>query len=279
MNYTLTQLKLAELYKIQLSSGTYLYYTRHNTDLTYQSNIYKALPIKRSSISYYSNLQIDKVDLNIGLVGVTVGAGSYTIPQVIERGWLRKAHIWVYLVDWSLLNSDTLIFEGFITGAISYNQGILSLEVNSILDKLNVQFPKKIYTELCSHSLYEIGIFTCNVAKATFKVTGSVTSSADKFTISSSTFNFSSHASGWWLGGKILLTSGSNNGVERSIIKHLDGSIGVITAFPDTIAASVTFDVYPGCNKTGVICESKFNNFSNFFGFELIPKPETLYGV
>lgn len=279
MDLTLSQLKLAELYKIQLSSGDYLYYTSHNTNLTYLGNNYIALPIKRAAINYYSNLQVDKVDINIGLVGVTVGVNNYTIPQIIDRGWLRKAYVWIYLVDWALLDSSNILFEGQITGSIGYDQGILTISVSGFLDNLNTLFPKILYTELCQHNLFSIGTFACNATKASFKVTGTVTSSTDKFTITASPFSFASFASGYWLDGEILLTSGSNIGISRSIKLHSDGYIGVRVAFPDTIVSGVTFDAYPGCDRKGVTCQTKFNNFINFFGFEYIPRPETLYGV
>ena len=280
MDFTGAQLKLAEIYKIQLTSGEYIYCTNHSTNLVYSGNTYLALPLTRSSIEYYSNLQVDKVDISVRLQGVIIGGVGYSVSQVVDRGWLHGAHIWIYLVDWSLLNESSLLFEGFATGKITYNSGTCTLDVTSTLDKLNDQFPKLIYSELCQHTLYKQGIFACNVTKASFKTAGTVVSSADKFTITSTSFDVSgSFPLGYWLDGTIIITSGDNNGVSRDIKLHISGTITTRISFPDIINAGTTFDVYPGCDRTSLICISKFNNMPNFFGFEYIPKPEILYGI
>ena len=81
-----TQLKLAEVYYITLVDGTVLTYTSHDAAITWGVDTYTPLPIKRTDIKYYSNLQVDSVTINVGLVGVTIGANNYTIPQIINRG-------------------------------------------------------------------------------------------------------------------------------------------------------------------------------------------------
>lgn len=276
IDFTATELYLAELYKILLDDGsTYLYYTSHDTNLVYQGNTYVAIPIKRSEINFNSNLQIDKVDIECGLVGVTVGAGDFTIPEVIERGWLERAHVWVYLVNYITLISHKLLFEGHVTGGIGYNQGTLHVECNSTLDKLASMFPKKIYSEDCQHALYDT---YCGLVKASYLESGTVASVTDRFRVHATIFQYSAHASGYWLGGEVKFTSGDNTNVRRSIKSHGDGYVDVRIAFPDTIVVGNTLQAYPGCDKKGETCEDKFDNYENFFGFEYIPKPEVLYG-
>ncbi|GAB63112.1 MAG: DUF2163 domain-containing protein [Candidatus Jettenia sp.] len=275
IDFTATELKLAELYKVLLDDGTYLYYTSHDANLIYEGNTYVAIPIKRSEINFNSNLQIDKVDIECGLVGITVGANAYTISQVIERGWLERAHVWIYLVDYTTLISHKLLFDGYTTGRIGYNQGTLQVECNSTLDKLNAMFPKKIYSEDCQHALYDT---YCGLNKADYVESGTIASVTDKFRVHAAIFQYSAHASGYWLGGEVKFTSGDNVNVRRSIKSHGDGYVDVRVAFPDTIVVGNTLQAYPGCDKKGETCEDKFDNYENFFGFEYIPKPEILYG-
>lgn len=276
-SFDLTQpmLHLAELYKILLDDGTYLYYTSHDKNLIYKGNEYVAIPIKRSEIQYNNNLSIDKVDIEAGIVGVTVGARDLTIPQVIDRCWLERAHVWIYLVDYIYLDEDKLLFEGYVTGGIGYDQGRLILECNSVLDKLNCMFPKKIYSEDCQHTLYDT---YCSLNKGDYDETGTISSVTDAFRVHSTIFLYSNHAAGYWLDGEVKFTSGDNTNVRRSIKSHGDGYVDVRVAFPDTIAVGNGITAYPGCDKKGETCEGKFDNYENFFGFEYIPKPEALYG-
>jgi hypothetical protein len=44
---------------------------------------------------------------------------------------------------------------------------------------------------------------------------------------------------------------------------------------PYAPAASDTFTVYPGCDKSQRTCQLKFNNIANFAGFPYVPAPET----
>lgn len=269
------QLNFTDLYKIQFGDGNIKYFTSHDKDITYQGTTYTAIPIKKSGVDSSSDLSVDKISISVGLVGITVGASQYTIPQVIDRGWLRNAHVWIYLVDWSSLLQHTVMFDGFVSGDISYDRGVLTFDCNSILDKLNEPFPKIIYTELCPHKLYDVN---CGVNKASYKVSGAVVSSANRYTITASMFNYSSYAQGYWLNGEIKITEGDNNGVTRTIKIHNDGFVVVRTPFPANILDNMDFDAYPGCDQSGATCQARFNNYNNFLGFEYIPRPETVFG-
>lgn len=276
-HFGVPQLKIAELYEIELSSEDVLRVTSHDVSLTYGGNSYTAIPITRTASEFHADLQVDKTTITFGLVGVTVGGLS--IPQIIDRGFLRKARISIYITKWPTPSSAYLLFSGFVTGVISYNQGVLTLECNSVMDKLHENFPKKVYSETCQHNLYGTGAFACGVNKATYEVLDSVTSSENNYTITAPPFLFSAYAENYWAGGILTFTSGLNNGVSRTIKIHTDGTLVVRLAYPETISAGDTFKVYPGCDKKGTTCETKFSNYVNFFGFEYVPSPETLYST
>ena len=106
------------------------------------------------------NLQVDKVTIDLGIIGITTtGDVSYTIPDVIRRGWLRTGNIKIYIANWEIKDEKRLIFDGFTTGELGWNQGVLSIECMSILDKMNNIFPNKIYSEFCQHKLYDAFCF------------------------------------------------------------------------------------------------------------------------
>jgi len=275
MDLTAAQLTFAELYKFATVDGSILRVTSHDASIVYDGNTYQAIPIKRSKINYHTDLQVDKVDISMGLVGVKVGAKEYSIPKIIRLGLLRNAHVQIHLIDYALKDEIKLLFEGWVTEGISYNKGIVTLNVGSILDKLNEKFPKYIYSEYCNHQLYST---YCGLIKDTYKNSSSATLGSTPGKIFSTVFAFASKPEGYWAKGELKIKSGGNSGLSRTIIKHNDGNVELLIPFPEAVAVDNTFDVWPGCDKSGVTCAMKFltSNYANFFGFEYTPKPEVL---
>lgn len=271
---SLVNLKLCECYEITTSNSLVARWTNYVSDLTFLGQTYQAIPIWRSEIAYHVDLEVDKVDVFLGLVGITVNGSSYTIPQAIRYGYLRNAHVKIYLVDYSDASIYRLIFEGWATGDISYNKGIVTIPTGSILDKLNDNFPKMIYSEYCNLALFSS---YCGLNANDYDEAGTATAGTTTSLIYASIFAFSNHAEGYWEKGKVTMSSGSSSGVSRTIVKHYDGYVKVLLPFPAAVVATNTFTAWPGCDKLGSTCADKFNNYPNFFGFEYIPRPETLY--
>jgi uncharacterized phage protein (TIGR02218 family) len=278
MALTDTQLKVVELYKIVLA-GNYsatAYFTNSNENIIYDTNTYQAIPITRSNIGYHSNLEVDKVDLTFGLVGITVGTLNLTIPKLVKNDFLKNAHVYIYLYD--VENSVVLqtLFEGYLTGDITYNKGTITASFGSILDKLKDKFPKLIYSEFCNHNLFNS---YCGLTKATYLHTATCTTGSTTTMLYANTLFSSTHTVGYWDKGEISFTSGNNNGVSKTVRKHYDGYVTLNTPLPYTPSISDTFNIYPGCDKSGFTCATKFDtdNYANFLGFETIPNPETLY--
>lgn len=269
------ELKVAELYIITLNNGIVARFTSHNANLNYGGNLYQAIPIKRSAIQYHTDLQVDKVEVEMGIVGISVGLKQYSIPQIIRYDFLRDSKIEIYAVNWDTLIDAVLLFEGNVTGTISYNQGTLSINCGSILDRLKDNFPKFIFSEFCQHQLYNQ---YCGVNKASYKEQSTVGASSTQLLIYSSIFAFSAHAEGYWGKGEIKFTGGNNQGLSRTVRKHYDGYVKILVPFSEPIEVGDEFEVWPGCDKSGATCNSKFGNYTNFFGFEYIPRPETMYG-
>jgi uncharacterized phage protein (TIGR02218 family) len=275
MDLTTPTLTLAELYTITTVNGDIARFTSLDKDVVYGGNTFQAIPISRSQISYHTDLQVDKVDISMGLVGILIGTTHYSIPKLIQLGLMRNAHVLIHLVDYVALDAVQLLFEGWVTEGVSYNRGVCTLSVGSLLDKLNEKFPKYMYSDYCQHQLY--GPY-CGLSKATYLETGSALTGSTKSLLAATVFSYSNHATPYWMKGEIKMTSGANNGTSRSIIVHGDGNVVFLIPFVETIAIGDTFEAYPGCDKAGVTCDEKFNNYVNFFGFEYCPKPEVLIG-
>lgn len=274
VDLTTTQITVAEIYTITTTSGLVARFTSHDQNLLYNSNSYQSIPISRTNIAYHTDLQVDKVDVSFGLIGVTIGESLYSIPKIIRTGILRNAHVVISLVDYVALDSEKILFYGYVTGGISYNRGICTLSVGSLLDKLNEKFPKYIYSEFCQHQLFST---YCGLDKTAWRGSNAITNSSDN-TFYSPMLTFNSSNQNFYLKGEIQFTSGPNEGLSRSIIYHGDGYVKVLIPFPETSDAGDTFYAWPGCDKAGITCDYKFDNYANFMGFEYCPKPETLIG-
>jgi len=277
------QLTLAEIYTITCSDGSIARFTSHNVDIVYPlaGNTYQAIPISRGPIKYHANLEVDAVDISFGLVGVTVGTKAYTIPQIIRRDFLRDAHVQIWLVDFSnLALVHKILFDGYVAGNITFNQGITTISVSSLLDKLKEKFPKVIYTECCNHRLFDS---YCTKASTTYQEAGTISTGSNTTRIYSTIFNSTNHSTagttGYWSKGKVIITSTGSScyNISRSIFDHGNGYVDLLLPFDESISAGETFNAWPGCDKTGETCNEKFSNYDNFFGFEYIPKPEILY--
>lgn len=269
------ELTVTEVYKITFTDGSIAPFTPHDQPIVLGGYTYQPVPMKRSAIKYHADFQVDKVTIDVGIIGVTAGDRSWTIPQIIRRDFMRNARVQIYAVDFTNTADYRLIFDGLITGDINFNQGILSVQVGTILDRLKDKFPKVIYSELCQHTLYDS---RCSINSNTFKHDSTASTGSTIKRIYSDEFLFSNHAEGYFLNGKITITDidSDNYGVSRSIVKHGDGYIDVRLIFVTPILAGETFSVWAGCDKTGVMCDTKFSNYVNFWGFETIPKPEIM---
>lgn len=275
--YSEKQLTIAEIYQITCTDGSIARFTSHDQDIVYGGNTYQAIPIKRGGITYHTDLQVDKVDITFGLVGIKVGTKEYTIPEIVRRDFLRDANVKVYSIDYVNPLPVKLRFDGFITGDITYNKSLLTLSVGSILDRLNEKFPKLIYSEYCNHKLYDA---YCGLNKDTYKQSGTVLVNSTRRKIYANVFLFSNKPQGWWVRGEIKVTNeaAQNYNVSRSILVHGDGYIETMLSFPNNFTPGDTFDIWAGCDRTGVTCATKWltSNYANFLGFEYIPKPEIL---
>jgi len=258
MGLTDTKIAAAELYKIVLD-GNYVasaYFTPHDKNISYNGATYQSIPIKRSNISYHSDLQVDKVDVTFGIVGITIGDDTLTIPQIIERDYLKNAHLCIYLYDWENSVLLSTRFEGYLTGDIIYNQGSITCSFGSILDKLQDKFPKFIYSEFCNHNLFDE---YCTLATGDYAFTGICTDgSTNKVIYDDVLLKFVNHPEGYWTKGEIKITSGANINISRTIKQHFDGYVTLNIPLPATVATTDTFRIWPGCDKSGETCAIKW---------------------
>jgi hypothetical protein len=73
--------------------------------------------------------------------------------------------------------------------------------------------------------------------------------------------------------GKIVWTSGNNNGYQMEIKGYTlsNGQIVLFLAMPKPIQVGDTFEAYAGCDGLKNTCKNKFDNYYNYQGFPDVP--------
>ncbi len=286
MPSTDTLIQACDLYKIILTGdilGTG-YFTSYDKDIAYNGATYVSIPITRSDIEYHSDLQVDTVDVTFGIVlTITIGSKAWTIPELVSQGLLDNAHLYIYNYDYGNATLSSIKFEGYLTGDRTYNMGSITCSFGSILDKLQENYPKLIFSEFCNHQIFDS---YCGLATGDYVHIGTCATASSATCIYSNTFASTTQSVGYWDSGELKITSGNNNLIRRDIKQHYDGRVVFDIPFGSTFASGDNFRVYPGCNGLGTTCQTKFvtiasptfSNYSNFLGFEDIPLPEVIYG-
>lgn len=159
------------------------------------------------------------------------------------------------------------IFRGSV-GDIEISDGQVIITILDYRQLLTALMPRNLFQAGCIHTLYDSG---CKLSAAAFVKSGAVTSAVSRSLLTTSAP--APAGSGTYALGRIVMTSGENAGLVRTI-QAWDGlsAIQVSPPFPFLPAASDTALLYPGCDKTMVACTA-FNNLTNFRGYPFIPPP------
>ena len=171
MTWTVQQLEAAieqqssaEVYILTVGDET-LYLTSYFQNLVIDGQPYEAVPIKRGSLEYDSEMSNNALSIEItatSQAGKLFKADQDVVEGIFE---IRK-----YFLD------DTSDYEvplaGFIKGA-SLSGGIVVLSCVSWLDVLNNDFPTKRFQSACNHKLFDTG---CGLLAADWMIEATVMS-------------------------------------------------------------------------------------------------------
>ncbi|SEJ56150.1 DUF2163 domain-containing protein [Frateuria terrea] len=272
------QLMVADLYTLTLLSGTVLYYTDAPQNITYGGHIFLAAQSSsgvpgfgRGPIKLSIGLQVESLEVDVFYDGDTLIMGK-TPGAFANAGGFDGARV---KVDKFLTPSLTDTSRGIVnlfTGTVadvSAGSGKVSLNVSSDLVYLSAAFPRNYFLPQCNHALFDAG---CGLVKSSFAVSGSV----DSGTVTTITDAGLTQAADYFAQGYIVITSGANAGLTRSVKSFSGGVLSLLYPLPGACAAGDTFTAYPGCDKTQSTCSAKFANLSRFRGFPYVPTPEVI---
>jgi hypothetical protein len=162
------------------------------------------------------------------------------------------------------------LFQGTIA-AIDDMKSSLSINLNDVRQLLTVDFPRNLFGSSCRYVLFSPG---CQLVASAFKKSGTIASSSARSSFLSSDIGDPISFPSWQL-GRIVFTSGANQGLSRAIRAWSSdtGMFSLIAPLPFPMVGGDTFDAYPGCNKTRSDCDAAGND-ANYGGQDFIPPPE-----
>lgn len=267
---------LADLYTFTLVDGTVLRYTSADIDVATGGNTFDHTGplIKRSRTRVSIGISVDQLDLDISATDGILLAGLPWL-QAISNGALDGAEVDLARA-FAASPEDAL--AGTIAGTVSLFSGRVSdtttdsltarVVVRSWLELLNTPLPRNLYQPPCGNTLYDTG---CGVSRAAFAAFSAVASGSTRQSLNCALGN----AAGYFDIGEIVMTSGQNLGVIRTVKTYTPGVVTLAYPLPKEVAVGDAFTIYPGCDLRETTCDGRFGNKARFRGTPYVPVPET----
>lgn len=262
-----------DLYELHLRSGTSYYWADADADVSYNGHVYKSDGpiIVRDKIATNSTVSVDKMTVTIS-TNEQDKIGGVPIMAVAHNGGFDGAQM---TLRRAFFDDDYKIIGviGLFTGLCEVSQGgglTLKLNVKSIVQKLNIEYPNRRYYPQCPFSIYSK---ECGVDIHNFRKQGKVTGIGAGPNAVRIDIPFEN---GYYAAGGIDWLTGPLAGQSTQIISSNDGMILYMSALEVKPRVGDQFYIYAGCNKTPEECKKKFNNWSRNRATPYVPLKESI---
>ena len=193
---------------------------------------------------------------------------------IVSRAYFAAMPTWPLPAGGAIPVGTTIIFRG-VVGEVDLTSTSAMITVNDYKSLLSMQMPRNLYQSGCRHQLYDT---RCTLSSAAYTQSGMAGSGSSRGSILSSAVIAAPSGSGTYALGRLVMTSGLNNGFSRLVTAWSGGVIfNLLNPFPFAIAAGDTFTVSAGCDKQMTTCTA-FGNLPNFGGEPFIPIPDFTLG-
>lgn len=259
-------MRLAVIVKITRKDGAIIAFTSWDSDITVSAQLYKAEgSAVISEIEASSGIEIDNADA-IGLLD-----SDLITESDILAGKYDGASLELRMVD---ADNLTTVSPPLLTGVIGGTKvmdGRYVVEFRALKDLLRQPIGRTT-SPLCD--VEQLGDARCGVTLGSFQFSRTVAVVTDAFEIALGT---DTHAEGYFLYGRVIMTSGPNNGIAREIKRHVfddPNDRAVVTLaepFPYPVSVSETATLEAGCDRRIETCIDRFDNAVNHRGFPHVP--------
>lgn len=269
------QFRRAELWTFTLANGVVARYTTLDVDVTVDGITWLAggPVLSRPASHQVSGVQVGEFEVTVEPIATDTIAGLPWV-QAARKGLLRHGRLRierVYMPAWGDVSLGKLHLMGGRMAAAHGDGSQVLITVRDDRELLNTKIPVNLVQPGCRHTLFSSG---CTLDSADWVIGGYVVSGSSVSTVLVTL----GQASGWFSLGRIVFTSGINNGNSRTVKLHTAGaptSLALIAPLPVAPANGDSFLIYPGCDKQQATCDGKFSNVLNFGGQPYVPQLET----
>jgi uncharacterized phage protein (TIGR02218 family) len=297
-------IKMADLYTFSLEGGENLRYSSWQQPLagpgpntnspTYQFVL--GPPIERTKIIEKIGTEVSHIDITIyagpdDLLGL---GGDLTWQAALRAGLFDGAwcKVWrAYITPPATVVGTISRFFGRV-GDVEIGRTKTRIQVNSLLDLLTTQMPRRLFQAACTHVfggrdandsvVGMCGYDRVNGLNALGVMTGigaaNITAAAGTSQNCVYT-NFSPSPTTIYDNGSIVGVTGANAGYSRTIgqLNSLQSPHPIYFLKPFIFPANPgdQFQLLPGCDHTYPTCKNTFQNQLRFGGFPDIPPPES----
>lgn len=271
----------ADLFFFTLSGGGQLSYCSGDKDIVWDSKIWSAggsvgpyflREGSRAKCHWKTGIEVDTLMFDV-MPGSSTILGLPFLTAV-QQGVFDGAELTLcraFMPTYGNTAEGTVIMFAGRVAEIELGRSLATFTVNSHLELLNQQLPRNLYQAGCLNTLFDSA---CALNAESHAVSASVVAALSAHSV----YVSAAQASGYFDLGKILFTSGLNNGLSRSIKSYVSGAPGLLklsAPFPAAPEVGDTFKMYPGCDKRQATCSGKFANLSRFRGFPYVPENAT----
>lgn len=271
----------ADLFTLNLASGTTLYYASWDSDLVVGGHTFlSANPwLTRSRWNVTNTMEVPGLEVKIAANSSDFLGGANLKLQAVrglfDGGTLFLQRLFMPTPGDTTTYGTVDIFKGDTGAAQIVGNGIV-LKVKGSNNKLDVPAPRNTYQPSCLHSFCDTG---CTLSAATYTTTYTVS------TASTSTFvNWTAVVltAGHYMGGTVKFLTGTNAGQTRTVVGFSSSGLTVATPLIAAPLSGDTFAAFQGCNKTvgpgtatgglaGTFGCQDYANILNFRGFPNVP--------
>jgi uncharacterized phage protein (TIGR02218 family) len=256
---------LCRCWRVARKDGMVLGFTDHDRNLTFGGVTYQAASgFTASTIEDQLGLAVSNLDVQSALSSVAITEDD------LNAGRYDDAAVTIYLVNWQDVSQRVTLRSGFL-GQVSRGALAFTAELRGLASQLD-QAAGRVFQRSCP---WDLGDSRCTVDLGAAGRYGSGTAtqviSAFEFTAS----GLGSLNAGVLARGRLVWTSGANNGLAVEIKSHsLVAGVARLSLFlpaPVAIAVGDEFSVTVGCDKALATCRDRFANVVNFGGFPQMP--------
>jgi uncharacterized phage protein (TIGR02218 family) len=256
---------LARCWRLTRGDGVVLGFTDHDRDIVFDGVIHEPVA------GFDASEDVTATGFAIGGLEVSGALASERLDaDDLAAGLFDNAEVRVYLVNWTTPEERHLLRVGHL-GEVIREDGAFRAEIRGLAAALD-QPNGRVFRHTCDADLGDArcGIDLDNPA---LRGEGIVAAATGRRRFTASGLNI--FAEGWFERGRLVWTSGANQGRAVEIRTHrISGANALIELWQPVhyeIEAGDGFSLTAGCDKLFSTCRAKFDNHVNFRGFPHMP--------